>query len=444
MPGGTGRAPRAGGATGRSGGASASRGGAWGDKSQRSDGRGGGGRPDRTSGRGDWSARKAGGERRGGAGADPRGGGGPRRDDRTGAPRGQPPGRDDRGRRAQDGGGAGRPDRTDRTGRPARASERAAPAGGRRGAPASERDRSGRPPRPGTRIPIGKSGTAGAARKGWGSLARKGTRLLDDAPPGTALQGKRDAPRAGGADREPWQPEVWVREDEAPAEHLRSPKPGSVKAEPEQARRHVVKPVAEELAKHVDPSRMARTEQRLAEAVKAYERERYRDALRLLKPLAEASPGSASIRELYGLSLYRLGRWAEAVRELEAFNALGDSYDQHPVLMDCYRALKRWPALEETWEDLRQTSPSSSLVTEGRIVAAGAAADRGDLRGAIALLEKGRTSVRNPQDHHLRLWYALADLYDRAGEVPRARELFQRIAEHDAAFFDVRQRLRSL
>ena len=33
--------------------------------------------------------------------------------------------------------------------------------------------------------------------------------------------------------------------------------------------------------------------------------------------------------------------------------------------------------------------------------------------------------------HHLKLWYVLADLYDRAGESPRARALFRRIREHD-------------
>lgn len=242
---------------------------------------------------------------------------------------------------------------------------------------------------------------------------------------------------------ERWEPERWV-EDDAPEEPQPRSAARTVARDTDEPRRHVVPPVRQELAQHVEPDRMARAEQRLAEAVRAYERDRYKDALRLVKPLAEQAPAVAAVRELYGLALYRLGRWAEAVRELEAFRQLGGSHDQHPVLMDCYRALKRWASVDEVWDDLRLASPSGALVAEGRIVAAGALADQGRIGDAIALLEKGRTSLRNPREHHLRLWYALADLYDRAGEVPRARELFRRVAEHDADFFDVRQRLRSL
>jgi hypothetical protein len=40
--------------------------------------------------------------------------------------------------------------------------------------------------------------------------------------------------------------------------------------------------------------------------------------------------------------------------------------------------------------------------------------------------------------------YALADLYERAGDVPRARELFARIGASDADFVDVEARLRAL
>jgi hypothetical protein len=40
--------------------------------------------------------------------------------------------------------------------------------------------------------------------------------------------------------------------------------------------------------------------------------------------------------------------------------------------------------------------------------------------------------------------YALADLYERAGDIPRARELFKRIARHDPRFFDAAERVKSL
>ena len=56
----------------------------------------------------------------------------------------------------------------------------------------------------------------------------------------------------------------------------------------------------------------------------------------------------------------------------------------------------------------------------------------------------GAGSVRKPKPHHLRLWYALADLYERAGDLPRARTLFRRVQRHDAEFADVAERLKSL
>ncbi len=45
--------------------------------------------------------------------------------------------------------------------------------------------------------------------------------------------------------------------------------------------------------------------------------------------------------------------------------------------------------VDELWDELRQASPSAELVVEGRIVMAGMMADRGDLPGAIRLLEQG-------------------------------------------------------
>ena len=56
----------------------------------------------------------------------------------------------------------------------------------------------------------------------------------------------------------------------------------------------------------------------------------------------DAVPTSAAVRELYGLTLYRMERWAQATRELYAYQALSGSCDQHPVLMDCFRALRRY------------------------------------------------------------------------------------------------------
>jgi thioredoxin-like negative regulator of GroEL len=75
---------------------------------------------------------------------------------------------------------------------------------------------------------------------------------------------------------------------------------------------------------------------------------------------------------------------------------------------------------------------------------AGALADKKRVGDAVKVLEQGPVDVRKPQEHHLRLWYALANLYEQAGDVPRARSLFGRLAAADPTFADVLDRLDAL
>ena len=185
-------------------------------------------------------------------------------------------------------------------------------------------------------------------------------------------------------------------------------------------------------------------QQRFANARRGYERDRFGEARRLLEHLVRDAPVSSGVRELYGLTLYRLGEYRKAARELEEFRTLSGSTELNAVLADCYRALHRWTAVADLWNDLREASPDPAVVADGRIVMAGALADQGKLTQAIALLERSGTHPRKPQLHHLKQWYALADLYDRAGDVPRARTLFTRVLQADPAFADVSQRLRAL
>ena len=130
----------------------------------------------------------------------------------------------------------------------------------------------------------------------------------------------------------------------------------------------------------------------LMAAADAFAHDRERETLRILRPLREQLPDSPSVRELTGLAQYRIGNYAAAAKELEAYADLSDSVDQNPVLMDCYRAQRRWRKVEELWLELAAVSPSAELVAEGRIVYAGALADQGRLPEALALLrEAGRT-----------------------------------------------------
>ena len=187
-----------------------------------------------------------------------------------------------------------------------------------------------------------------------------------------------------------------------------------------------------------------RAASRLREAARAFEDERFGDSRRILNSLVERVPQVVEVVELLGLTHYRLGHWRAAAKRLESFRDLTGGTEQHPVLADCYRALGRWADVDALWTELREASPSAALVTEGRLVAAGALTDQGKIAEALRLLERGWSVPKRPRDHHLRRAYALADLYERSGAMPRSRELFRWIAGNERDFVDVADRLRAL
>ncbi len=185
-------------------------------------------------------------------------------------------------------------------------------------------------------------------------------------------------------------------------------------------------------------------QKRLGEAARHIQHGRDKEAVGILRSLAQEVPEAASVRELYGQALYALGRYRQAAGELEAFVALTSSTDQHPMLADCFRALGRHKKVAELWAELRETSPSPEIVSEGRIVAAGSLGDQGKLSEGIKLLESAPPVRGRVAERHLRTWFALADLYERSGELSKSRSLFQRIYKTDPDFVDVAQRLHGL
>jgi tetratricopeptide (TPR) repeat protein len=219
----------------------------------------------------------------------------------------------------------------------------------------------------------------------------------------------------------------------------------TAEAQPERRTRKPPAALVQELEPVVGGTAAPKVATRLADAGRAFEADRFADARRILTPLARTAPHSAAVRELLGLTLYRLGKWTEAARELEAFRELTGSTEQHPVLADCYRALRRYDEVETLWAELREASPSAELVAEGRIVFAGSLADRGDVPRAIAEIEQAVRRIKHAkQFHHLRLLYVLGDLYERAGDAPRARALFDRLLAAAPDFGDTRSRRRQL
>ncbi len=184
----------------------------------------------------------------------------------------------------------------------------------------------------------------------------------------------------------------------------------------------------------------------LAKAAEAYDRKRYEEALRLGRTVADLTPGVAAVRELTGLAAYRGERWNMAKIHLRAHFTLTGSPEHLPLVMDCDRAHRRYRAVERTFEELTESEPTADVLTEGRIVMAGALADQRQFHQAIDLLVRagGTKQLRNPSYRHVRLWYALADIFDRAGDAGSARELFARVVLAEPDAYDAQARLLEL
>jgi tetratricopeptide (TPR) repeat protein len=269
--------------------------------------------------------------------------------------------------------------------------------------------------------------------KGWGGVARKGAANIKSSGQAMAV-----TPSAG---RTPDPLSQWVKE----VRPSRGAVPAKAKAKVKYA---LPGDVASEVRKAFIGTAYARekTVMTLTRAAEAYDRKRYEEALRLGRMVADAVPGVGPVRELTGLAAYRAERWSMAKIHLRAHFAITGDPEHLALVMDCERAGHRYRAVEKTFGELEASEPSAEVLVEGRIVMAGAWADQQRYEDAIALLTKaGATKqLRNPSFRHVRLWYALADVYDRAGDAVSARELFARVVLAEPDAYDARSRLDEL
>jgi tetratricopeptide (TPR) repeat protein len=219
------------------------------------------------------------------------------------------------------------------------------------------------------------------------------------------------------------------------------------RSEPRRARRRraLDDDVIAELERAVGARKSTRLVKLLADAAAALESDRLDDARRAVTPVIREASSVAAGRELAGQILYRSGQWRRAVAELEVFRTLRPlDLTCHPVLADSYRALGRHHEVEQLWREVKDASPAPEIMVEARIVMAGSLADRGQLDEAIELLARQGATPKRIRDHHLRQWYALGDLYDRAGAVVEARRWLGQVAARDPSFVDVAERLAAL
>jgi tetratricopeptide (TPR) repeat protein len=172
--------------------------------------------------------------------------------------------------------------------------------------------------------------------------------------------------------------------------------------------------------------------------------EDYDEAIRLAEQAKHIALRSASARELLGLAYYRVGKWKEAANELVTFRRISGSTEQNPVIADSYRAMGRPDKALEFCQEIDRKSVDPAVYYEGVIVGAGALADQDRVDDAIAILERLELRPEVAAEHHLRAWYALADLLERKGRFTQAREWFEAVVAADAEMTDAPERLKKL
>lgn len=138
-----------------------------------------------------------------------------------------------------------------------------------------------------------------------------------------------------------------------------------------------------------------------------------------------------AVREVFGVTAYRNGDFATAIRELRTAVRITGRYDLLPMIADCERGLGRpEKALDiAASEDAEKLGASATI--EMLIVVAGAYADTGDLATAIASLEIPALRQKVEGAWQVRLWVAYADLLEAAGRTDDANRWLTLAADAD-------------
>lgn len=157
------------------------------------------------------------------------------------------------------------------------------------------------------------------------------------------------------------------------------------------------------------------------------------------------APRSPSVREVLGMALYHLGRYREALSELQAYRRMSGRADQNHLIADCLRDAGRPDrAVPLAEEALASRSVPLANKAEAVIVAASALADQGKHEQALGLLRRVRTRDDVAGPEVLRVWYVTGDILERAGRPDEAARQFGKIVRHDPAAYDAAERLAHL
>lgn len=191
--------------------------------------------------------------------------------------------------------------------------------------------------------------------------------------------------------------------------------------------------IREEVLRSTHKDKREATLQLLGEAADAFADGRFPKAYGRLVRAKQISSRTPTIRELLGLTAYRMGKWEEALQELRAYRRIAGDTTHMPVEMDCLRALGRDRDIEKVWDLYAELGGMASTDCEMKVVYASHLLDRGAPRKAWAVANPGRLKG-DPREWDLRQWYVAARAAVALADLTTARQLAAAIEKHDLAF----------
>lgn len=191
--------------------------------------------------------------------------------------------------------------------------------------------------------------------------------------------------------------------------------------------------VREEIQRVTPSDRREATYALLAEAANSFASGRHAAALSRLEEAKQLSPRATAVRELMGLSAYRLGQWKKALQELRTFRRFAGETTHMPIEMDALRALDRGPDVEKTWELFQELGGRREVEDEARVVYASYLIDVGRPLEAWKVIAPGRL-VADATESMLRRWYVASRVAVVLGDAEAAGKLKRAVEQADHAF----------
>lgn len=191
--------------------------------------------------------------------------------------------------------------------------------------------------------------------------------------------------------------------------------------------------IQEEVTRTTRKERRAAVMQSLESAADAFADARYGKAVENAERAKQASPSNGTIREILALSLYRLGRWEPALKELRTFRRIAGETTHMPVEMDCLRALERPEDIDKVWDELKHLGGRPDTFREARVVYGSHLLDAGRAKDAWRVVNPKRLE-EHPHEAELRQWYVAARVAAHLGDDQSATKILSAITAADPAF----------